>query len=302
MRSQNPESGPWATTNDDGQLAGYFYTWDLNAPATDVGIAFVLRERGFPRADSRSSPNTTHSYNFFNNLPNIGGFPFLLYRYPPIPQTARSMSSINPEDLDLARQYHNPGREFMGENFRFVVVDPTHPNQRAYWERSARTDFERGQQRDEMKILRQSGGACIPCYQGKKKCDPGNPCRQCLRRGLQCVRKMKFSTSSNNTPSDDVHSSSPDQDRRDDFSAITPPIENVLPQDNPGASGLPGNLPSKNNVHSTSSQMPNTYGNAIDNIFLTPADIARIVDFDVDDPNYHSSMAAALRDVLDRRA
>lgn len=82
--------------------------------------------------------------------------------------------------------------------YDFVMEDPTNPH--GYREKRFRSRMELDKQKEEIRHLKQYGGACLSCYRSKKKCGPSTPCPPCLTNGRECVRRDQttFDTNSFN--------------------------------------------------------------------------------------------------------
>ncbi|KAJ5983452.1 hypothetical protein N7481_005551 [Penicillium waksmanii] len=93
-------------------------------------------------------------------------------------------------------------------NLTIIMEDP--PNSKSYREKLIRTDEERAQQKEDGRRLKEIGGACIACYQSKKKCGLGNPCPLCKRSGKECVRKYPGSSSPSPSRSGSAQPSTPE--------------------------------------------------------------------------------------------
>jgi hypothetical protein len=120
-------------------------------------------------------------------------------------------------------------------NFKFMMEDPSDSN--SYSEKLIQTKEERAQQKEDGRLLKTEGGACISCYKSKKKCGLGSPCPLCKRSGKECVRRYpgsSESSSSSSQPStpelgeDDSHPKLPRKDNPAGFLQVGFPI----PQDN----------------------------------------------------------------------
>lgn len=97
--------------------------------------------------------------------------------------------------------------------YDFVMEDPTNPH--GYREKRVRSKGELDKQKEDIRQLKQYGGACRACYNSKKKCGPSTPCPPCLANKRECVRK-ETSPSDQKSPrtSDAELSSSPILDPR----------------------------------------------------------------------------------------
>lgn len=73
-----------------------------------------------------------------------------------------------------------------GGVFEFVVEDPTIPTSRI--DRRPRSKEQLESQKEESRLLRKFGGACLWCYRSKKKCGPTSPCQPCLSNRRKCIR------------------------------------------------------------------------------------------------------------------
>lgn len=71
--------------------------------------------------------------------------------------------------------------------YDFVMEDPTNPH--GYREKRFRSRMELDKQKEEIRHLKEYGGACLSCYRSKKKCGPSTPCPPCLSNGRECVRR-----------------------------------------------------------------------------------------------------------------
>ena len=85
--------------------------------------------------------------------------------------------------------------------YDFVMEDPTNPH--CYREKRFRSRMELDKQKEEIRHLKEYGGACLSCYRSKKKCGPSTPCPPCLTNGRECVRRDQttFQTKSFNNVS-----------------------------------------------------------------------------------------------------
>ncbi|KAJ5168371.1 uncharacterized protein N7482_003965 [Penicillium canariense] len=72
--------------------------------------------------------------------------------------------------------------------FPFIIEDPTNPQK--HREKRVRTKEELESQKEGIRILKESGGACIRCYRSKKKCAPGTPCPPCASKRRKCIRRI----------------------------------------------------------------------------------------------------------------
>lgn len=71
----------------------------------------------------------------------------------------------------------------------FIMEDPTDPNATRE-KRRKRTRYELDKQKEEIRQLKQYGGACVDCYRMKKKCGPSTPCPLCKASNRECIRKV----------------------------------------------------------------------------------------------------------------
>lgn len=133
----------------------------------------------------------------------------------------RNGQASHPSLPDSAREYRGHGfaatlatpRRYIREpspecNFRIIMEDPA--NSKSYREKVIRTDEERAQQKEDGRRLKEIGGACISCYQSKKKCGLGNPCPPCKRSDKECIRKYPGSSSPSPSRSDSAQPSTPE--------------------------------------------------------------------------------------------
>ena len=72
-------------------------------------------------------------------------------------------------------------------SFDFVMEDPTNPQN--YREKRVRSRTELDKQKEDIRQLKEYGGACQWCYRNKKKCGPSTPCPPCLSNRRECVRR-----------------------------------------------------------------------------------------------------------------
>lgn len=68
----------------------------------------------------------------------------------------------------------------------FVIENPESPF--TYREKRIRTKEDSERQREDSRLLKERGGACVWCYLNKKKCGPKNPCPPCSSNGRGCFR------------------------------------------------------------------------------------------------------------------
>ncbi|KAJ5935327.1 hypothetical protein N7466_004874 [Penicillium verhagenii] len=92
--------------------------------------------------------------------------------------------------------------------YDFVIEDPTNPL--GYREKRFRSRTELDKQKEDIRHLKEYGGACLACHRSKKKCGPSTPCPPCLAHDRKCVRKGQ--TDSQPNSSDPVPSPNPHQD------------------------------------------------------------------------------------------
>ena len=71
-------------------------------------------------------------------------------------------------------------------NFEFVAEDPTTAPARPDKTPRSKDDLEK--QKQENKVLREFGGACLWCYRSKKRCGPVRPCPSCVTNCRKCIR------------------------------------------------------------------------------------------------------------------
>ncbi|KAI9933036.1 hypothetical protein MW887_009290 [Aspergillus wentii] len=74
-----------------------------------------------------------------------------------------------------------------GSDLNIVIEDPKSPN--GYREKRMRTKKDAVKQKEESRLLKESGGACLWCYRKKKKCGPIHPCPLCTSTGRRCIRE-----------------------------------------------------------------------------------------------------------------
>ncbi|KAJ6084113.1 hypothetical protein N7486_010913 [Penicillium sp. IBT 16267x] len=112
--------------------------------------------------------------------------------------------------------------------YDFVMEDPTNPH--GYREKRFRSRMELDKQKEEIRHLKEYGGACLWCYRSKKKCGPSTPCPPCLTNGRKCVRRDQTVFQTN--PFDQV-SSSP---------SVNPHLDEILEILQPGPWEIVGSI------------------------------------------------------------
>ncbi|GAD94473.1 conserved hypothetical protein [Paecilomyces variotii No. 5] len=73
-----------------------------------------------------------------------------------------------------------------GRDISIVIEDPKSPI--VYREKRVRTKEDSERQREDIRRLKERGGACVCCYLNKKKCDTNNPCSPCSANSRACFR------------------------------------------------------------------------------------------------------------------
>ena len=71
--------------------------------------------------------------------------------------------------------------------FEFVLEDPSKPQ--TFREKRHRSRHEIEKQREDIRQLKEFGGACEGCRQSKKKCSTANPCPHCVASNRECIRR-----------------------------------------------------------------------------------------------------------------
>ncbi|KAJ5108009.1 hypothetical protein N7456_004684 [Penicillium angulare] len=100
--------------------------------------------------------------------------------------------------------------------YDFCAGDPLNPK-KDYQEKRERSQSELDQQKEEIRQLKEYGGACDRCYKSKKKCGPSSPCPPCRANKRKCVRRGSSISGHKDTHSSDADiSSSP---------SVEPPVE-----------------------------------------------------------------------------
>ncbi|KAJ5778092.1 hypothetical protein N7520_001338 [Penicillium odoratum] len=111
--------------------------------------------------------------------------------------------------------------------YDFVLEDPKNPH--GYREKRFRSRVELDQQKEDIRHLKQFGGACLSCYRSKKKCGPSTPCPPCLANNRKCIRRDQTTFTGN---SSDHMTSSP----------ANPYVDEVLEILQPGSWELMGSI------------------------------------------------------------
>ncbi|KAJ5101704.1 hypothetical protein NUU61_003926 [Penicillium alfredii] len=73
-----------------------------------------------------------------------------------------------------------------GRPFNFLIEDPK--TSRYHREKIPRSQADRESQRENIRLLKGSGGACLWCYRSKKRCGLSNPCLSCTSTRRKCIR------------------------------------------------------------------------------------------------------------------
>ncbi|KAJ9352513.1 hypothetical protein DTO280E4_7111 [Paecilomyces variotii] len=81
---------------------------------------------------------------------------------------------------------HEAPRCSPGPRFSIVIEDPKSPH--VHREKRVRTKEDTERQREDIRRLKERGGACVWCYLNKKKCDIKNPCSPCSVNKRACFR------------------------------------------------------------------------------------------------------------------
>ncbi|KAJ5280853.1 hypothetical protein N7478_006225 [Penicillium angulare] len=71
--------------------------------------------------------------------------------------------------------------------YQFIPEDPTNPH--TYHEKRPRSRTELDKQKEDIRQLKEYGGACNRCYKSKKKCGPSTPCPPCRANKRECIRR-----------------------------------------------------------------------------------------------------------------
>ncbi|KAJ5732788.1 hypothetical protein N7493_004269 [Penicillium malachiteum] len=121
----------------------------------------------------------------------------------------------------------SPTRSASPIEYSFVMEDPRNP-QRCV--RRARSRSELDKQKEDIRQLKDNGGACTRCYKSKKKCSTSTPCNPCVASRTKCIRRETRSSPPRNkrsrTSDVEVSSSlSPDPD--------TTVVNHDMPEDTP---------------------------------------------------------------------
>ncbi|KAL1851541.1 hypothetical protein Plec18170_006360 [Paecilomyces lecythidis] len=106
------------------------------------------------------------------------------------------MSNLDPQRLhrdnlnDTSARHisanHDPPCCSPGRDISIVIEDPNSPI--VYREKRVRTKEDSERQREDIRRLKERGGACVCCYLNKKKCDTNNPCSPCSANSRACFR------------------------------------------------------------------------------------------------------------------
>ncbi|KAL1983051.1 hypothetical protein VTN96DRAFT_534 [Rasamsonia emersonii] len=71
-------------------------------------------------------------------------------------------------------------------DIKIVFENPKNPSPRPYKKR--KTNEEAKKQKEDNRLLKECGGACVWCYKNKKGCDSEQICAQCTANGRVCFR------------------------------------------------------------------------------------------------------------------
>ncbi|KAJ5606043.1 hypothetical protein N7510_008824 [Penicillium lagena] len=75
-----------------------------------------------------------------------------------------------------------------GSSLHIIIEDPRE-NPRGYRERRIRSKVDVEKQKENTRLLKMFGGACLWCYRSKKRCEPANTCRSCASNRRKCIRE-----------------------------------------------------------------------------------------------------------------
>ena len=71
-------------------------------------------------------------------------------------------------------------------DLNFIIEDPS--QSQSFRERKPRSKLDLEKQKEDIRQLKQFGGACLWCYRSKKKCGAADTCPLCLVNGRKCIR------------------------------------------------------------------------------------------------------------------
>ncbi|KAJ5730106.1 uncharacterized protein N7483_004614 [Penicillium malachiteum] len=132
-----------------------------------------------------SIPDYEESYMYYNaNEPPM---------QEPVPRTSTAGSQpkittewIEPMTINHSFSPKSPKRSSSPIEYGFIMEDPTNPQRCA---KRARSRSELDKQKEDIRQLRDNGGACTRCYKSKKKCSTSTPCDPCLASRAKCIRR-----------------------------------------------------------------------------------------------------------------
>ncbi|CAL5874759.1 uncharacterized protein PFLUO_LOCUS9060 [Penicillium psychrofluorescens] len=75
-----------------------------------------------------------------------------------------------------------------GSSLHVIIEDPRE-NPRGHRERRIRSEVDLEKQKENTRLLKMFGGACLWCYRSKKRCEPANTCRSCALNRRKCIRE-----------------------------------------------------------------------------------------------------------------
>ncbi|KAJ5815127.1 hypothetical protein N7474_006904 [Penicillium riverlandense] len=75
-----------------------------------------------------------------------------------------------------------------GSSLHVIFEDPRE-NPRGHRERRIRSKIDVEKQKENTRLLKMFGGACLWCYRSKKRCQPADTCRSCVLNLRKCIRE-----------------------------------------------------------------------------------------------------------------
>ncbi|KAJ5640421.1 hypothetical protein N7528_000046 [Penicillium herquei] len=121
----------------------------------------------------------------------------------------------------------SPTRSASPIEYSFVMEDPRNP-QRCV--RKARSRSELDKQKEDIRQLKDNGGACTRCYKSKKKCSTSTPCNPCVASRTKCIRRETRSVPPRTKRS---HTSNMEVSKSLSMDPDMPVVNDNLPEDAP---------------------------------------------------------------------
>ncbi|KAJ5899689.1 hypothetical protein N7495_004433 [Penicillium taxi] len=146
-----------ASTSSLGRLLGRRRRSDSVSPPDNIPEHPPCKRHAGPH-DFPSSANNEHTSTLINGI----------------------LTGQQPRDERVASMEH-----FFGVD-PFISEDPT--NKTRYRERKLRSQLDIEQRKNDIRHLKEFGGACLWCHRSKKKCGAVYPCPSCVHHNRKCIR------------------------------------------------------------------------------------------------------------------